>query len=278
MGVNESMAYDMDAHVAEIYDQIETYTDDVALLRQLIAPKALGQRIFEPFCGTGRIVVPLAEDGHEVVGMERSRHMLDRARSKIAELPEDAGRRITLLEGDVLTTPWPEGFDLVLLGGNCFYDVASAEEQERCIAMANAALKPGGHVYVDNDHMEGDLDPAWRRPPGAVVKSFPDGTCADGAQVEATTETVWYDVARRLVRYRRTVTVTSPDGTVNQKEWTEQCHPPSKSEVASWLEHNGFAIEQVYGDRLGNPYRDTSDRAIFWARKNEAGESQRGGT
>ncbi len=33
-----------------------------------------------------------------------------------------------------------------------------------------------------------------------------------------------------------------------------------------WLEAHGFVIEQLYGDRAGNPYTETSKRAIFWAR------------
>ncbi len=264
MSMNKDNAYNMDAYVAEIYDQFETEMDDVALLRKLLAGRNR-LRILEPFFGTGRIAIPLAQDGHQVTGIERSTYMIERARSKIAELSEETAGRITILEGDVLVTHWPVGFDLVLLGGNCFYELGSGDEQERCIALARASLKPDGHVYVDNNHMEGELDVSWRQPPGMAGKSFPQGTCTDGTQVQGTTEMIWYDVPGRLVRYRRTVTVTTPDGKVTRREWMEQCHPPSKVEVASWLEKHGFKTEELYGDRLGNPYTDDSGRAIFWA-------------
>ena len=42
--------------------------------------------------------------------------------------------------------------------------VPTPEEQEGCLISAAAALNPGGYVYVDNDHMEGELDAAWREP------------------------------------------------------------------------------------------------------------------
>ena len=79
-------SYEADPHIAEIYDAHETKTDDVELIRRLIADRG-NLRILEPFCGTGRICIPLVEDGHAIVGLDQSEHMLDRARSKIGELP-----------------------------------------------------------------------------------------------------------------------------------------------------------------------------------------------
>src|SRR3972149_2266514 len=96
MSHNPNM-YDVEPHIAEIYDQSETYADDVALIRRLIGPlphpahckdqqwrgrKHL--RILEPFCGTGRILIPLAEDGHTLVGLDQAGGMLARAASKLA--------------------------------------------------------------------------------------------------------------------------------------------------------------------------------------------------
>ena len=265
MSKNAINGYNVDVHVADIYDQVETQTEDVALIRRLIGKRG-PLRILEPFCGTARILIPLALDGHELVGLDQAKTMLDRARAKIERLPEDVQKRITLAEADVVASAWPGDFDLVLLGGNCFYELASPEEQERCIAFAAAALRPGGYVYVDNDHMEGDLDEDWRQP-GVNTNRFPTGTCADGARVQGSTETIWWDAPRRLVRFRRTVTVTLPDGSTATKEWIQQKHPPSAVEVRTWLVRHGFIIKEMYGDRTENPYVPTSPRAILWAKR-----------
>lgn len=256
--------YDVEPHVAEIYDQIETYTDDVELIRKLVGEYG-PLWILEPFCGTGRILVPLALDGHEIVGLDQAKGMLARAQTKIHQLPEDVQRRITLTKADVTQEAWPQGFDLVVLGGNCFYELATPEEQERCIVSAAASLNPGGYVYVDNNHMEGDLDESWRKP--GVSQGFPTGTCADGTRVESTMETIWYDAPRRLVKLRRHTRVTLPDGSMIEKEYVQQKHPVSTVEVQAWLKTHGFVIERLYGDRAGNSYTGASTRAIFWARK-----------
>jgi hypothetical protein len=60
--------YDLDIHVVEFYDLYETEKDDITLLRRLIGPSR-DLRIPEPFCGTGRLLLPLAQDGHKLVGM-----------------------------------------------------------------------------------------------------------------------------------------------------------------------------------------------------------------
>jgi SAM-dependent methyltransferase len=259
-----AIMYDIEPHIAEIYDQVEAYTDDIALIRRLLGGRE-HLRILEPFCGTGRILVPLALDGHELVGLDQARGMLARARIKIGRLPEGVQRRITLIEADVTRETWPHGFDLVVLGGNCFYEPATAEEQEEYIGSAAASLNRGGYVYVDNNHMEGELDESWRKP--GVSQGFPTGVSADGTRIESTTETIWYDAPRRLARFRRRTQVTQPDGSVVEREYVQQKHPVSTGEVRAWLETHGFVVEQLYGDRAGNPYTGASERAIFWARK-----------
>jgi SAM-dependent methyltransferase len=264
--VNEKRAYDMDDHIAEIYDQVETQLEDLRLIRELV-PQGQALRILEPFCGTGRLALPLAEDGHEVVGIDRSQPMLERARAKRGALEGGGDLRITLREGHALRDPWPGGFDLVLLGGNCFYELSTPEDQEKCVALAAVALRDGGYLYVDNNHMEGELDEGWRKPPGRAGRAFPTGRCADATRVAGTTETMGYDIQKRIVRYRRRVRLTFPDGSSAEKEWQEQCHPPSFGEVASWLEGNGFVVERTFGDRQGNAYREDAPRAIFWARR-----------
>jgi hypothetical protein len=160
---------------------------------------------------------------------------------------------------------WPIRFDLIVLGGNCFFELAAPEEQERCIAYAAQSLHAGGHVYIDNDHMEGELDESWQDL-GEVRRTM-HGTCADGTQVECTLETIWYDVQRRLVRFRRQTIITSPAGERHVYESRQQKHPVSAVEVLEWLNRYRFVVEGMYGDRETKPYSEESERAIFWARK-----------
>ena len=265
MDTTEFKAYDLDDYITEIYDQTETYSDDVFLLCGLIG-KSRSLRILEPFCGNGRILIPLARDGHHIVGMDKSQPMLNSARRKIQELPEKVQGRIKLIQADVTTDQWPVGFDLVILGGNCFYELPSADMQEHCIRSAQHSLRDGGYLYLDNNHMEGDLAVSWQDL-GVVHKNrFPTGECADGTRVTGTMETIWFDAEKRLVRFRRTVKLRSSSGETKSKAWIQQKHPPSTLEMKAWLQRHGFVVEHLWGDRKQSPYTDESARAIFWAR------------
>jgi SAM-dependent methyltransferase len=257
-------AYDIDACVVEIYDQTETQMEDVRFLRELIGTSET-RRVLEPFCGNGRILIPLARDGHQLVGMDKSKPMLASVRNKIEQFPIDIRARISLIEADVSQEAWPRGFDYVILGGNSLYELARPEEQERCIRYAARSLQPGGYLYLDNNHMEGDLDPAWYVE-GVQENSFPTGVCSDGTVVKGSMETVACDIKKRITRFRRTVEIRTPDGHVTRRSWIEQKHPPSTEEMHDWLTKSNFEIVHLWGNRKKTPYTDDAGRAVFWAR------------
>lgn len=265
MSLNQQNSYDIDTHIAEIYDQNETEIKDVEFLKSLMEGKSI-HRILEPFCGTGRMIIPLAKEGYSIIGIDQAQGMLHLAQIKINKLPEETQKRVVLQHKDVTSENWPTGFDLIILGYNCFYELATPAEQEYCIEQADRALNPGGYLFIDNDHMEGDLHPSWQDI-GVVHKSI-SGQCNDGTYLENYRETIWVDVTNRVARFRRRFVITFPNGEKKDYEFFQQKHPVSKVEVETWLEKHNFEILAIYGDYAGNSYQDSSGRAIFWAKKN----------
>jgi len=258
--------YDIDPHVAEIYDRHETGTDDIYFIRRLVQNRGK-LRILEPFCGTGRILIPLAEDGHELIGIDLCTGILDRARSKSEKLAKEVRDRITLVNADVLSSRWPANVDMVILGANCFYELGLPEEQEKCIRKASEVLKQGGYLYIENDNMEGQLDKSWQNI-GVKKNGWPSGVCSDGTRVETTVETLWVDKAKRLWHARRETTIHFPDGKKKQKSYETQTHPSSAVDIKEWLRKYCFEILGMYsGPNKKSSYRPGCDRAVFWARK-----------
>jgi SAM-dependent methyltransferase len=264
MSLNPTNPYDIDPHIAELYDLIQPGLDDVRFILRLLGGQS-GLSVLEPFCGTGRVILPLAAEGHSVTGLDQSAAMLKRARDKAAALPPEVQARISLLQMDVTAAPWPAGFDLVVLGGNGLYELATADEQELCINAAARALKTGGRLYIDSDHMEGELAPDWRQQ--GAIKGALTGRLPNGTYIENFLETIWYDAPARLVRFKRSTVVTLPDGRVLECEFEQQKHPVSRGEVQAWLGRYGFTVRGLYGDRSGAAYSETSERMIFWAEK-----------
>ena len=84
--INEVNPYDVESHLPEIYDQEETQTHDLEYVMKLLQNTNCGT-ILAPFYGTGRILLPLAEEGYEIVGIDSSVGMLRRLREKLHEFP-----------------------------------------------------------------------------------------------------------------------------------------------------------------------------------------------
>ncbi len=68
--------------LAEVYDAILPPGPCEPFYRE--EARRAGGPVLELACGTGRLTVPLAQDGHEVVGLDASTAMLARAREKAA--------------------------------------------------------------------------------------------------------------------------------------------------------------------------------------------------
>jgi predicted O-methyltransferase YrrM len=250
-----------DPLLAELYDQSQTFSDDVDLLRKLIGSRG-PLNILECFSGTGRILIPLLEDGHTVTGIEIAPAMNARAKEKIACLPSGIRTRAVLRTSDVLTGDWGSGYDLVILGANAFYELPDPALQERCIRFAALALNPNGHLFVDNNDYKGDWGDA---PLGRERKVF-EGVGSHGTFGRFTSRDIRFDKNRHVLYMERELYKRAPDGTETVTKYIGKKHPVSKDEVRGWLDSHGFEVLDIFGDREGNPYTKKSDRAIFWAR------------
>src|SRR5438067_13210874 len=70
-----------DAQLAELYDAF-VFDGDLPLYLDLA--REYGQRVLEIACGSGRVLVPLAQAGFDVVGIDVSPHMLALAQAKLS--------------------------------------------------------------------------------------------------------------------------------------------------------------------------------------------------
>jgi SAM-dependent methyltransferase len=258
--LERSMDYD-DPGIAEVYDISEAFTDDVDFLRRLL-PGDDSLNILECFCGSGRILVPLAMDGHRVTGIDISTEMMARTEARLSREGSDVSRRVRLVTGDVLEVNWGGGFDVVLLGCNCLYELPSPESQEECIRRAHDALLPGGYLFLDSNDCSGHG--ASRDDVGTEWTGL-EGTTPDGSRVSLSARVVEVDedgVSRFVRTWRREL----PDGSVESRDYMACKYPVCGSEIRVWLLRNGFRDLEVYQDTSGTPYSGVdTKRIIFWA-------------
>lgn len=268
MSKNKSkLIYDLNEHIIEIYDNIETETHDIEFILDYIKDKNI-DRILEPFCGNGRMLIPLAEAGYQVVGMDLSFNMLDSLKKKINNKEKGVKENIKLIQADILEYEWPENFDLLILGCNCLYELASPKQQLKIIQKAYNSLKEDGLLFIDNDNMEGKLDESWCEI-GREKEIFPNGICQHGIEFKGTYKTTYVNREKRIWKAERKVEINYPDGKKDIKSLNQQKHPVSAPEVKNWLKDTGFEIIKVYSDlEKRKEFIKGANRATFLAKNN----------
>jgi SAM-dependent methyltransferase len=136
---------------AALYDhEYRRRRADVTFYREL-AQKRLGGpgRILELGAGSGRVTIPLARDGHEVVAVDQSPAMIAALRARIAKLPAAVAPRITVLPGELCTFEAPGKFSLVIAAFNVLEHLYTRGELDACLRRVAAHLAPGGAFAFD---------------------------------------------------------------------------------------------------------------------------------
>ena len=134
-----SSLYDL----AEVYDAITPPGPCEPFYRE--EARRTGGPVLELACGTGRLTVPLAQDGHEVVGLDASPAMLARARQKAAE----AGATAAFVSGDMRAFDLGRRFGFVLVSCNSLGHMTEPEDLQACLAAVRRHLAPGGVLAFD---------------------------------------------------------------------------------------------------------------------------------
>ena len=136
-------------HVA-VYDEWHAEVpggDDIGFFRSLA--ETTGGPVLELGCGTGRVAIPLAEAGFEVVGLDLSTAMLDLARARAARLPAEVRNRLRFVEGDMRTTVVGAGFGLVFAAFRVFMALLDPEAQLEALRTIRGQLRPDGLLAID---------------------------------------------------------------------------------------------------------------------------------
>jgi len=131
----------MEAASYDLVDELSDF-DDYPFYRFLI--EASPGSVLDLGCGTGRILVGLAEEGIDVTGLDVSREMLDICEEKLAAL----GREAPLVYGDIRSFDLSETFDTILIPGFTIQLLLSSEDLDACLKSCTRHLKPGGQLVV----------------------------------------------------------------------------------------------------------------------------------
>ncbi len=266
--INKQNPYDVEEHIAEIYDREETTVVDVELIVDLLEEHQC-KNVLEPFCGTGRILLPIAEKGMKVTGMDGAKVMLNRLEEKLKEKPERVKEKVSTIHAELLSYNWPKGFDAVVLGGNCFFEFGSIEEQKKVLKKAYESVKEGGYIFISSDSIENELPDYWCGV-NEENPAFPSGVCEDGVELKAYSKPVFVDKANKIWRAERRLEVYESNLLKNEYRWEIQKHPIGYSEIIEMVNQLDLEVLETWGDiRKKREFRPGDEKVAMWIRKNK---------
>lgn len=102
--------------------------------------------VLELACGTGRLTIPIARDGHEIVGLDVSSAMLDAARCKAKQARI---REATFVRTDMRSFALGGRFALVIVSCNSLAHLTTNDDLKACFSRIREHLRPGATVAFD---------------------------------------------------------------------------------------------------------------------------------
>jgi SAM-dependent methyltransferase len=245
-----------------VYDQYENRSDDVKLLLELIGNTP--RNIFEVCCGTGRVLVPLAQAGHTVAGMDADEGMLTRIPAKAEGL---ANLKYSL--ANALTTDWGKDYDVVILGDNTLMNIEHRDDDKAAqmlfIKKAADALKSGGHFFVAYDiYPEPETVFIGE---SKVTKGYYSGSDDTGVWGQIFHCGGLYNPVTQIAVWANHTELTMPNGEVHIIPGHGHKYVCTRNDVHGWLRDAGFMIEKEFGGCDRRPFIGEQGWDIVWARK-----------
>ena len=251
------MTVDFD-RFARFYDpDMGEYDEDIPLYMGFA--HRTGDPILEVGCGTGRVLLPLAQAGYHVTGVDVSIAMLSRARAKVEK--GGLSERVRLIQAEAQHLALKQQFALIIYAANSFMHHDTQEEQLQVLEHLRDHLRPGGILIIDlfNPDMRTLLDADGRV---ELVKTWPDEE--------------WDATIMKFQRVVHSPTAQVLDVTyiydaVYRDKHVERTVAPFRlrylwpAEARLLVERAGLTLEALYGSYELDPVSDDAPRLIIVA-------------
>ena len=207
-------------------------------------------RILELCCGTGRLTIPIAEDGYNISGVDYTFSMLEQAKAKASE----AGLKIEFIEADIRTLDLQNKYDLIFIPFNSIHHLYLNEDLFKAFNTVKKHLKTGGRFLLDcfNPNIQYIVEHEKKQ---IEVAAY---TTKDGREI----------LIKQLMRYERKTQI-------NRIEWHYFINGKFDSiqnldmrlffpqELDTYLDWNGFKIIHKFGNFEEEAFYDSSEKQIF---------------
>lgn len=231
--------------VADLYDHVGAYRErsDVGFFVE--AAREAGSPVLEIGCGTGRVLVPTARAGIDIVGLDVSPSMLAVCRRRLGDEPKSVRARVELVQADMRRFDLGRTFTLATIPFRPFQHLVTVDDQLSCLESISRHLAPGGILILDL--FNPSLDTLVNRPMGQEVEDGPEFSLPDRRRVTRRHRIVSHDRLTQVNHVELIYDVTHPDGRAERLVHAFPMRYLFRFEAEHLLARAGFGIVQLYG-------------------------------
>jgi SAM-dependent methyltransferase len=223
--------------------------------------RKLGGPVLEVGAGAGRITLPLARAGLDVVAVDVSAAMLARLMPRLAAEPADVRRRVKVIRADAMRLPIRGRFPLILLPYFTLNYLLSADAQRRALASVAALLTAEGRVFVDVFIPHARLAHC---PPEPMLRR--DTLHADGRRVRAWV-TYALDPATQIERRHHLLEAIGRDARVQRREFSTERRWIMQGEMRKLVADAGLIVERSTTGYADAPVRADAEQVLYALRR-----------
>jgi SAM-dependent methyltransferase len=262
----DPLAPDEYGAIAALYDHVTVYRDRADVAFFVDAASDAGGPVLELGCGSGRVLIPTARAGVDIVGLDASAQMLGVCAARLREEPAAVQQRATLVHGDMRAFDLHRTFALITIPFRPFQHLLTTEEQLACLASVRRHLADSGRLIFDL--FNPSLDALASMPLNEEIGNEPEFTTPDGKRVVRCFKIVKADRFAQVNDIELVYYVTHPDGTKERLVHAFGMRYLFRFEAEHLLARAGFAIEHLYAGYDRSEYGSTyPGELVFVARK-----------
>jgi len=252
--------------IAELYDYVGPYRARADIAFFVEAATKAGGPVLEVGCGTGRVLIPTARAGVDVVGLDASPDMLAVCRQRLRDEPAGVHSRVTLVQADMRRFALEREFTLVTIPFRPFQHLLTVADQLSCLESIHQHLSTEGMLILDV--FNPSLDFLVNRPVGEELGEEPEFHMPDGRRVTRRHKTVAHDRFNQVDDHQLIYYVTHPDGREERLVHSFQLRYLFRFEAEHLLARAGFAVEHLYAGYDNSEYGSQyPGELLFVARK-----------
>lgn len=258
-------SYEDESFLAEYYDFVPGYAGRRDLEFYLDYSRKAGGTVLELGCGTGRVLLPIAGAGCQIVGLDLSKFMLAKCKEKLLRHPREVQERVLLVQGNMADFKLNRIFPLVTTPFRPFQHLVSVDGQMACLRCVNRHLVKGGRLILDVFHP----DPTKLTGPATLeeIEDVAEVPLPDGRKLRRTYRSVAFHRHEQINDVELIFYVTHPDGRIKRFVQAFPFRYFYRYEVEHLLARTGFRIVELFGNYDRSPFTDDSPEMIFVAEK-----------